>query len=207
ELKQYIGKTLAEIARARGKSPEETAMDLVAEDETRVGTVYFLMSEEEVARKVALPWMSFGSDGAAVSAEGDFLKSNLHPRSYGNFARVLGRYVRDEKRAPLEDVIHRMTGHPAAVLNLADRGLLKAGQFADVVVFDPARIQDHATYTEPHQYATGVSQVIVNGEVALADGEPTDARPGRFVRGRAWTGREGGGCRAAASDWDWPRVP
>ena len=207
ELKQYIGKTLAEIARARGKSPEETAMDLVAEDETRVGTVYFLMSEEEVARKVALPWMSFGSDGAAVSAEGDFLKSNLHPRSYGNFARVLGRYVRDEKRAPLEDVIHRMTGHPAAVLNLADRGLLKAGQFADVVVFDPARIQDHATYTEPHQYATGVSQVIVNGEVALADGEPPDARPGRFVRGRAWTGREGGGCRAAASDWDWPRVP
>ena len=207
ELKQYIGKTLAEIARARGKSPEETAMDLVAEDETRVGTVYFLMSEEEVARKVALPWMSFGSDGAAVSAEGAFLKSNLHPRSYGNFARVLGRYVRDEKRAPLEDVIHRMTGHPAEVLNLADRGLLKAGQFADVVVFDPARIQDHATYTEPHQYATGVSQVIVNGEVALANGEPTDARPGRFVRGRAWTGREGGGCRASASDWDWPRVP
>jgi len=207
ELKQYIGKTLADIAKARGKSPEETAMDLVAEDETRVGTVYFLMSEEEVARKVALPWMSFGSDGAAVSAEGDFLKSNLHPRSYGNFARVLGRYVRDEKRAPLEDVIHRMTGHPAAVLNLADRGLLKAGQFADVVVFDPAKIQDHATYTEPHQYATGVSQVIVNGEIALADGEPTDARPGRFVRGRAWTGREGGGCRAAASDWDWPRVP
>ena len=207
ELKQYIGKTLADIAKARGKSPEETAMDLVAEDETRVGTVYFLMSEEEVARKVALPWMSFGSDGAAVSAEGDFLKSNLHPRSYGNFARVLGRYVRDEKRAPLEDVIHRMTGHPAAVLNLADRGLLKAGQFADVVVFDPAKIQDHATYTAPHQYATGVSQVIVNGEIALADGEPTDARPGRFVRGRAWTGREGGGCRAAASDWDWPRVP
>ena len=207
ELKQYIGKTLAEIAKARGKSPEEAAMDLVAEDETRVGTVYFLMSEEEVARKVALPWMSFGSDGAALSAEGIFLRNNTHPRSYGNFARVLGRYVRDEKRAPLEDVIHRMTGHPAAVLNLADRGLLAAGHFADVVVFDPAKIADHATYTEPHQYATGVSQVVVNGELALANGEPTDARPGRFVRGRAWTGREGGGCRAAASDWSWPQVP
>ena len=118
ELKQYIGKTLAEIAAIRGKSPEEAAMDLVAEDETRVGTVYFLMSEDEVRRKVALPWMSFGSDGSAVSAEGAFLKSNLHPRSYGNFARVLGRYVRDEKRATLEDAIHRMTGHPAEVLNL-----------------------------------------------------------------------------------------
>ncbi len=112
-------------------------MDLVAEDETRVGTVYFLMSEDEVRRKVALPWMNFGSDGAAVSAEGVFLKSNAHPRAYGNFARVLGRYVRDEKRATLEDAIHRMTGHPAAVLNLGDRGCLKAGQFADVVVFDP----------------------------------------------------------------------
>jgi N-acyl-D-amino-acid deacylase len=206
ELKQYIGKTLAEIAAIRGKSPEETAMDLVAEDETRVGTVYFLMSEDEVRRKVALPWMSFGSDGSAVSAEGAFLKSNLHPRSYGNFARVLGRYVRDEKRATLEDAIHRMTGHPARVLNLADRGLLKEGQFADVVVFDPAKIQDHATYTEPHQYATGVSQVVVNGVLALENGEPTEARPGRFVRGRAWKGHENGGCRAAAADWDWPQV-
>ena len=206
ELKQYIGKTLAEIAALRGTSPEETAMDLVAEDETRVGTVYFLMSEDEVRRKVALPWMSFGSDGAAVSAEGAFLKSNLHPRSYGNFARVLGRYVRDEKRATLQDVIHRMTGHPAAVLNLDDRGVLRAGHFADVVVFDPAKIQDHATYTEPHQYATGVSQVIVNGELALENGEPTAARPGRFVRGRGWKGHENGGCRAAAADWDWPQV-
>jgi N-acyl-D-amino-acid deacylase len=206
ELKQYIGKTLAEIAALRGTSPEETAMDLVAEDETRVGTVYFLMSEDEVRRKVALPWMSFGSDGAAVSAEGAFLKSNLHPRSYGNFARVLGRYVRDEKRATLQDVIHRMTGHPAAVLNLDDRGVLRAGHFADVVVFDPAKIQDHATYTEPHQYATGVSQVIVNGVLALENGEPTAARPGRFVRGRGWKGHENGGCRAAAADWDWPQV-
>jgi N-acyl-D-amino-acid deacylase len=205
ELKKYIGKTLAEIAKERGKSPEETAMDLVMEDETRVGTVYFLMSEDEVRRKIALPFMSFGSDGSAVSAEGVFLKSNLHPRSYGNFARVLGRYVRDEKVVPLEDAIHRMTAFPAAVLNLGDRGSLKEGMYADVVVFDPARIQDHATYTEPHQYATGVSQVIVNGVLALENGEPTEARPGRFVRGRAWTGFEDGGCRESAAAWPWPK--
>ncbi len=206
ELKQYTGKTLAEIAAMRGKSPEETAMDLVVEDETRVGTVYFLMSEEEVARKVALPYMHFGSDAAAQSAEGVFLKSGAHPRAYGNFARVLGKYVRDEKRTTLEDAIRRLSSDPAAVLNLKDRGSLKPGYFADVVVFDPATIQDHATYTEPHQYATGVSDVIVNGQLALADGEPTDARPGRFVRGRAWKGAEGGGCRATAADWDWPPV-
>jgi N-acyl-D-amino-acid deacylase len=206
ELKKYIGRTLADVARERGTSPEETAMDLVAEDETRVGAVYFLMSEDEVRRKLRLPYMSFGSDGAAVSAEGIFLKSNMHPRGYGNFARVLGRYVRDEQLTTLEDAIHRMTGHPAAVLNLADRGLLKEGYFADIVVFDPAKIQDHATYTEPHRYATGVSLVVVNGVTALENGEPTAARPGRFVRGRAWTGRDGGGCRATPADWDWPKA-
>ena len=206
ELKPYIGKTLAEIAKIRGKSPEETAMDLVAEDETRVGTIYFLMSEGEVARKVSLPYVHFGSDAAAQSAEGVFLKSGTHPRSYGNFARLLGKYVRDEKRTTLEDAIRRLTSAPAAVLNLEDRGSLKQGYFADVVVFDPATIQDHATFTDPHRYATGVSEVIVNGQLALAAGEPTDARPGRFVRGRAWTGAEGGGCRAAAADWDWPPV-
>jgi N-acyl-D-amino-acid deacylase len=206
-LKQkYMGKTLAEIAKIRGTSPEEAAMDLVAEDETRVGTVYFLMSEDEVRRKVALPYMNFGSDAAAQSAEGVFLKSGAHPRAYGNFARVLGRYVRDEKLATLEDAIRRLTSHPASVLNLHDRGTLKAGQFADVVVFDPAKIQDHATFEKPHQYSTGVSEVIVNGALALENGEPTAARPGRFVRGRAWTGHENGGCRAAAADWDWPRV-
>ena len=204
KLKPLIGKTLAEIAKQRGVDAETAAMDLVAEDESRVGAIYFLMSEEEVARKVALPFMSFGSDGSAVSAEGVFLKSNLHPRGYGNFARVLGRYVRDEKRARLEDAIHRMTGFPADVLGLADRGRLVAGHYADIVVFDPATIQDHATYVKPHQYATGVSHVVVNGEIALADGEPTDARPGRFVRGRAWTGAKDGGCRAFPGDWDWP---
>jgi N-acyl-D-amino-acid deacylase len=204
--KKYMGKTLAEVAKLRGTSPEEAAMDLVAEDRTRVGTVYFLMSEEEVRRKLALAYMNFGSDGAALSAEGVFLQSGAHPRAYGNFARVLGRYVRDEKLTTLEDAIRRLTSHPAAVLNLKDRGTLKAGQHADVVVFDPATIQDHATYAEPHQYSTGVAHVIVNGVLALENGEPTEARPGRFVRGRAWTGWPDGGCRATAEDWDWPQV-
>jgi len=206
ELKKYIGKTLAEIAKERGTSAEDTAMDLVAEDETRVGTVYFLMSEDEVRRKIALPYMDFGSDGAALSAEGVFLKSGAHPRAYGNFARVLGRYVRDEKLTTLEDAIRRLTSHPASVLGLRERGSLKEGYFADIVVFDPAKIQDHATFAEPHQYSTGVSQVVVNGQLALENGEPTAVRPGRFVRGRAWTGWKDGGCRAAATDWDWPKV-
>ncbi|MBX3702644.1 MAG: D-aminoacylase [Steroidobacteraceae bacterium] len=201
-LKPLIGKTLAAIAAERGVAPEVAAMDLVAEDESRVQSVYFLMSEDEVRRKAALPYMSFGSDGTAVSAEGVFLKSSLHPRGYGNFARVLARYVRDEGIVPIEDAVRRMTGHPAAVLGLRQRGLLREGYFADLVVFDPATIQDHATYEQPHQYATGVSHVIVNGTLALDDGEPTDARPGRVVRGRAWTGWEDGGCRESAASWD-----
>ena len=204
ELKPLIGKTLAEIADERGTSVEGTAMDLVVEDESRVGSIYFLMSEEEVRRKVALPFMSFGSDGTAVTADGIFLKSSLHPRGYGNFARVFARYVREEKLVTVQEAVRRMTAHPAAVLGLRDRGRLEAGYHADVVVFDPATIQDHATYVKPHQYATGVSHVIVNGVLALEDGEPTEARPGRFVRGRAWTGWENGGCRASARDWDWP---
>jgi N-acyl-D-amino-acid deacylase len=203
-LKPLIGKTLAQIAAARGVTAEEAAMDLVAEDESRVPSIYFLMSEDEVRRKVTLPFMSFGSDGTAVSAEGIFLKSNLHPRGYGNFARVLARYVRDEKRVMLPDAVRRMTAHPAAVLGLRDRGRLEAGFHADVVIFDPAAIQDHATYVEPHRYATGVSHVIVNGVESLRDGEPTDARPGRFVRGRGWTGWDDGGCRKSPRDWDWP---
>jgi N-acyl-D-amino-acid deacylase len=162
------------------------------------------MSEDEVRRKVALPFMSFGSDGTAVTAEGVFLKSNLHPRGYGNFARVFARYVREEKIVPLEEAVRRMTAHPAEVLGLRERGRLVAGHYADIVVFDPATIQDNATYVEPHQYATGVSHVVVNGEIALADGEPTEARPGRFVRGRGWTGWTGGGCRRSAADWERP---
>jgi len=188
ELKQYIGKTLAEIAKERGTSPEDAAMDLVSEDETRVGTVYFLMSEDEVRRKVALPYMDFGSDGAALSAEGVFLKSGAHPRAYGNFARVLGRYVRDEKLTTLEDVIRRLTSHPASVLGLRERGSLKEGYFADVVVFDPATIADHATYDQPQQLATGVRDVVVNGTPALLDGKHTGAFPGRVVRGPGWAG-------------------
>ncbi|MGH8130469.1 MAG: N-acyl-D-amino-acid deacylase family protein [Steroidobacteraceae bacterium] len=207
EPKQLIGKTLAEISRERGVSAEEAAMDLVVADESRVGSIYFVMSESEVRRKVALPFMSFGSDGTAVSAEGIFLKSNLHPRGYGNFARVFARYVRDEKLVTIQEAVRRMTAHPASVLGLRDRGRLEPGLHADVVVFDAATIQDHATYVRPHQYATGVSHVIVNGVLALEDGEPTDARPGRFVRGRAWTGWDDGGCRRSANDWDWPEVP
>ena len=201
-LKPLIGKTLAEVAKERGVTAEDAAMDLVIEDESRVGAIYFLMSEDNVRREIALPYMSFGSDGTAVSAEGVFLKSNLHPRGYGNFARVFARYVRDEKLLTIEEAVRRMTAQPAAVLGLRDRGQLKPDYYADVVVFDPATIQDHATYAAPHQYATGVSDVIVNGVVALRDGEPTAARPGRVVRGRGWTGWSDGGCRASPAEWE-----
>ena len=183
-LKPLTGKTLAEVAAMRGKSPEETAMDLVIEDGSRVGTVYFLMSEENVHRQVQLPWMSFGSDAASQSAEGVFLKSGAHPRTYGNFARLLGRYVRDEKLISLEQAVYRLTTLPATTLGLAERGALKPGYYADVVIFDPATIADRATFEKPHQYAVGVRDVFVNGVAALKDGEPTGATPGRAVHGR-----------------------
>src|SRR6185295_6438926 len=182
KLKPLTGKTLAEVAKMRGTSPAETAMDLVIEDDSRVGTVYFLMSEDNVRREVALPWLSFGSDAEAPATEGVFLKSNPHPRAYGNFARVLGKYVRDEKVIPLEEAIRKLTSLPATNLKIRDRGLLKPGYFADVVLFDPAKIQDHATFDQPHQYATGVVHVWVNGTQVLSDGEPTGAKPGRVVR-------------------------
>ena len=188
KLKPLTGKSLAEVAKMRGKSPEETAMDLVIEDDSRVGTVYFLMSEDNVRREIALPWVSFGSDAEAPATEGVFLKSNPHPRTYGNVAKLLGQYVRDEKVIPLEAAVRKLTSLPAANLKIRDRGLLKAGYFADVVVFDPAKIQDHATYDKPHQYATGVRQVFVNGVQVLKDGEPTGAAAGRVVRGPGWTG-------------------
>jgi N-acyl-D-amino-acid deacylase len=183
-LKHLTGKTLAEVAARRGLSPEETAMDLVIEDDSRVDTVYFLMDEEDVKRNVALPWVSFGSDASSPAAEGAFLLSQPHPRTYGNFARLLGKYVRDEKVIPLEEAIRKLTGFPASNLGLTDRGLLKPGYFADVVVFDPATIQDHATYAEPHQFATGVEHVFVNGKQVLDDGEHTGAKPGRAVWGK-----------------------
>jgi N-acyl-D-amino-acid deacylase len=196
KLKPLTGKTLAEVAKMRGKSPEETAMDLVIEDDSRVGTAYFLMSEDNVKREVALPWMSFGSDAESQAPEGVFLKSSTHPRAYGNFVRVLGHYVRDEKAASLPDAIRRLTSLPASNLGIRQRGALKPGFYADLVVFDPAAIQDHATYDKPKQLATGVEDVFVNGVQVLKDGKHTGAKPGRFVRGPGWAGWPGGGaCR------------
>jgi N-acyl-D-amino-acid deacylase len=193
-LKPLTGKSLAEVARMRGKSPEETAMDLVIEDESRVGTVYFLMSEDNVRKQVGLPWMSFGSDADSQEPAGVFLKSSVHPRAYGNFARLLGKYVRDEKAATLPDAIRRITSLPAANLSLKQRGSLKPGYYADVVVFDPATIQDHATFEKPQQLATGVNHVFVNGVQVLRNGKHTGAKPGRVVRGPGWTGWPGGGA-------------
>jgi N-acyl-D-amino-acid deacylase len=188
KLKPLTGKSLAEVSKMRGKSPEETAMDLVIEDDSRVGTIYFLMSEDNVRREVALPWVSFGSDAEAPTIDGVFLKSNPHPRTYGNFVRVVGEYVRDEKVLPLEEAIRKLTSLPATNLKIRDRGLLKPGYFADVVLFDPAKVKDHSTYEKPHQYATGVKHVFVNGVHVLKDGEPTGAAAGRVVRGPGWTG-------------------
>jgi N-acyl-D-amino-acid deacylase len=194
KLKPLTGKTLAEVARMRGKSPEETAMDLVIEDDSRVGTVYFLMDEANIHREVGLPWMSFGSDEASEAPEGVFLKASSHPRAYGNVARVLGRYVRDEHAAALPDAIRRLTSLPATNLGIRQRGALKPGYYADVVVFDPAKIQDHATFENPKQLATGVRDVFINGVQVLKGGTHTGAKPGRVVRGPGWTGWPGGGA-------------
>lgn len=185
-LKPLTGKTLAEVAAMRGTSPEETAMNLVIEDGSRVGTVYFLMSEDNVRKQVQLPWMSFGSDAASQSAEGVFLKSGSHPRTYGNFARLLGHYVRDEKLISLEEAIHRLTSLPATNLGIRERGALRPGYFADVVIFDPATVADRATFEKPHQYAVGMRDVYVNGVAVLTNGEPSGATPGRAVRGPGW---------------------
>ncbi len=204
-LKPLTGKTLDEVAKMRGVSPEEAAIQLVVEDGTRVGVAYFLMSEDNVRREVALPWVSFGSDAGAPAPEGVFLQSSEHPRAYGNFARVLAKYVRDEKVIPLQEAIRRLSAFPAETISVADRGRLKAGFFADVVVFDPATVQDHATYDAPHQLSTGVDDVWINGVRALKNGEATRAPSGRFVRGRAWTGAPHGGCRASASEWTWSK--
>jgi N-acyl-D-amino-acid deacylase len=187
-LKYLTGKTLAEVATLRRKSAEETAMDLVIDDDSRVGTIYFLMDEENVKKQIALPWVSFGSDEASLAPEGAFLKSNPHPRAYGNVARLLGKYVRDEKVIPLEEAIRRLTSFPAGNLKIKDRGKLQAGFYADVVVFDPARISDPATYEKPHQYAAGMVDVFVNGKQVLKNGEHTGAKPGMVVRGPGWKG-------------------
>ncbi len=182
-LKPLTGKTLAEVAAMRGKSPEETAMDLVIEDDSRVGSVYFIMSEENVKAKIAQPWVAFDSDAESLAPEGVFLKFNPHPRAYGTFARLLGKYVREEGVISLEEAVRRLTSLPAGNLKIERRGALVPGNFADVVVFNPDEIIDHATFAEPHQYATGVVHVFVNGTQVLADGEHTGATPGRVVRG------------------------
>ncbi len=182
-LKYLTGKSLAEVAKMRGTSPEETAIDLVIQDDSRVEAVYFIMSEENIRRKIQTPWVSFCSDAGSLAPEGLFLKYNPHPRAYGNFARLLGRYVRDEKLIPLEEAIRRLTSFPAENLRIQKRGRLKPGYYADVVIFDPERIQDRATYEKPHQLAVGVEHVFVNGVQVLKNGEHTGATPGRVVYG------------------------
>jgi N-acyl-D-amino-acid deacylase len=183
-LRNLTGKTLAEAARIRKEDPVETIMNLVLEDQSRVGTVYFMMSEDNIKKQIRLPWVSFGSDAASMATEGLFLKSSAHPRAYGNFARLLGKYVRGEKVITLEEAIRRLTSLPASNLALDRRGLLQPGHFADVVVFDPATIADRATFENPHQYSVGVKQVFVNGVLVLKDGEHTGAKPGRALLNR-----------------------
>ena len=190
-LKYLTGKTLAEVARMRGKSAEETAMDLVVQDGSRVGTIYFLMSEDNVRKQLTVPWVSFGSDAEAPAPEGVFLKSSTHPRAYGNVARLLGRYVRDEKILPMEEAIRRLTSLPAHNLKIRERGELEPGYFADVAVFDPMTISDKATYEKPHQYSTGMIHVFVNGQLVLTRGRHTGAKPGQVVRGPGWRGWNG----------------
>ena len=182
-LKPLTGKTLGDVSRERGKPPEEVIADLIVADNSRIQVVYFGMSEENVARHVTLPWMAFDSDAAAMAPEGVFLKSSTHPRAYGNFARLLGKYVREEKRVTLPEAVRRLTSFPAANLGIRDRGALKAGNYADIAIFDPARIADKATFTQPQQYAVGMVHVLVNGVPVLRDGEHTGATPGRFVKG------------------------
>ena len=182
-LKKYNGKSLSEVARLRGQGVEECAMDLIVQDSSRVGTAYFLMSEENVKKQLALPWMSFGSDAGSYTNEGVFLKSSTHPRAYGNVARLLGIYVRDEKLISLQEAIRKLTSLPANNLQLAKRGQLKQGYFADIVVFDPEKIQDHSTFENPHQYSTGVLHVWVNGKQVLKEGEHTGEKPGYFLKG------------------------
>lgn len=182
-LKKYTGKTLAEVAKIRNKTPEETAMDLIVQDSTRVGVAYFLMNEDNVKKQVALPWVSFGSDEGSYTTEGVFLKSNAHPRAYGNFSRVVGHYVRDEKVLSLQAAIQKLANVPAKHLKLQKRGELKAGYYADIIVFDPAKVKDNATYEKSHQYSDGMVNVFVNGIGVFKNGAPTGLAAGRFVKG------------------------
>ncbi|WP_417317663.1 N-acyl-D-amino-acid deacylase family protein [Emcibacter sp.] len=201
DMKQYTGKTLADMAKLWKLTPEEAAMELVIRDGSRVQVIYFVMSEDNVKKQLAQPWVSLGSDGDAEPAEGIFLKSMTHPRSYGNFARLFAKYVREDKIMSVEEAVRRVTGQPAALLQLKDRGLLLEGYHADVVIFDPATIRDNATFEKPHQYASGVDHVFVNGVHTIRDGEHTGALAGQVVRGRGWKGWPDGGCRKKSSDW------
>jgi N-acyl-D-amino-acid deacylase len=202
-LKPLIGKTITEIAKMRGVSPEDAIIDLVIEDDAGAGAAYTIISEENIPRELALPWVSSGSDAESSAPEGVFLLSSTHPRAYGNFARLFAKYVREGHVLSVEEAVRRLSALPADVLSLTDRGRLRQGAFADIVIFDPKTIQDHSTYAKPMQYATGVTDVFINGKLALRDGEPTGTLPGRILRGRAWTGVPGGGCRASAKDWKW----
>lgn len=185
-LKYLTGKTLDEISKMRKKSPEETIMDLIIQDQSRIGVVYFSMSEDNVKKQIALPWMSFCSDGGSYAPEGVFLKFSTHPRAYGNFARLLGKYVREEKVISLEEAVYKLTSLPASNLKIQKRGALKSGYYADIALFDPGKIKDNATFEKPQQYATGMVHVFVNGVQVLKDGEHTGAKPGRFVKGPGW---------------------
>jgi len=189
-LKKYIGKSLGEVAKLRGKSAEETAMDLIVQDSTRVECIYFLMNEENVKKQVAIPWLSFGSDEGSYEPAGVFLKSNCHPRAYGNFARVIGKYSRDEKILSLADAIRKLSQLPATNLKIKNRGEIKTGYFADIVIFDPAKVKDNATFEKPHQYAEGMIHVFVNGVQVLKNGEHTGARPGKFVKGPGYRNKK-----------------
>ena len=186
KLRRFVGKTLAQAAQMRGQSPEDTAIDLVIEDGSRVDAIYFFISEDNIRRQVQLPWVSFGSDSSSLAPEGVFLQSNPHPRAYGNFARLLGKYARDEKLISLGEAVRRLTSLPAENLKIADRGWLKPGYFADLAIFDPDKIRDRATFAKPHQYATGMRHVFVNGTPVLKNGKHTGAKPGRTVRGPGW---------------------
>jgi N-acyl-D-amino-acid deacylase len=206
-LKPLIGKTIAEVAKSRGVSPEDAIVDLVIEDEAGIGIAYTFISEANIRRQIVLPWVSFASDAESSAPEGVFLLSSTHPRAYGNFARIFAKYVREEHALSVEEAVRKLTSLPADVLSLTDRGRLKAGAFADVVIFDPKTFQDHSTYVKPMQYATGVTDVIINGKLALKDGQPTGVASGRALRGRAWTGAPGGRCRNSSKDWTWSDQP
>jgi N-acyl-D-amino-acid deacylase len=205
ELKPLTGKTLAEVAHMRGVSPEDAAIDLVIQDGTRIDVAYTTMSEDNIRREIAIPWVSFGSDEAAPAPEGVFLLSIPHPRAYGSFARVFAKYVREEHAISVQEAVRKLTSLPAENLSLRGRGRLANGYFADVVIFDPAGMQDHSTFQDPHRLSTGVRDVIVNGRFAFENGKATGAATGRVVRGRASLGEAGGGCRAQATDWTWTK--